>query len=325
MQRATVVGLALIGVFALAASAYAVTFAWNYNRLPLDLTVGFLIYMGDTADDLPTVIADIPKDQVTIQYEDPFLVNETFDTDPGTKYNVTRGSWQWVEETKNMKVTGPEFMVVFEEPAGTTNDFMLWFWPEKATGDQPQLYLYIKDEAASTNGGVYYELRFGSSSGVRYSNFRKVYDQKYGGVDPNGAFPLPRYPQCTIIEGQNNICSGFWINVGFSPGPYNATIYDQAQQKYTVVGGVDARALDINKLEIIIKEQTGWIDNIAIGGGMELRKTVEAVGIVPGKYFAVSAYNTVGESEKSPSVMYEGGAILVLPALKNLRHIESGG
>lgn len=299
-----VAGLIVVIWIVTVCEAKELTFAWNFNKEFLEMTDGFKIYSGDT------LIKDIPKSEVEVFKESPVLLNETFDSDPGSKYNVTEGSWTWDSATKNMKIESDRFMVVFELPAGTESNMAFWFWPEKGLGDMAQLYVYNKDEAetAATGFGSYYELRFGSTSGIRYSNFRKCYDGKYGGVDPNGAFALPRYPQCTIVEDQANICNGYAIYMtwmGGEYGYYSTSIYDQKQKVWTEVGGSDSKALNVNKLEIILNSQTGWIDNIVIGGLMELRKKIDVdVSQLP-MYFTVSAYNGNGESAKSDAYVYD--------------------
>jgi len=283
--------------------------AWDYNKAYLEFTDGFRVYSGNSEGSLVR-IAEIPTAAIEILSEKPVLLNERFDSDPGSKYNVTQGSWQWVSKTKNMKVESSDFMVVFELPAGTDNTMSFWFWPEKGLGDQAQLYVYNKDEAetALTGFGSYYELRFGSLSGTRYSNFRKCYGGDYGGVDPNGAFPLPRFDECNIVEGQANVCDGYWLRMTWksgSDGYYGATVFNQKTQATTEVSGRDAKALNINKLEIILKDQSGWIDNIVIGGQVVLSKLIDVDVTQLPKYFAVTAYNGNGESDKSDIYVYD--------------------
>jgi hypothetical protein len=290
--------------------AKQVTIGWNYNRYFFDNKAdGFKIYMGTTEGNYPTLIANIPKSQAIVHSEKPILLKETFDSDPGSKYPLERGTWKWISETKNMKIEDAEFMIVFTRPAGDSNDMTFTFWPEKKLGEGPIIYSYIKDEAASTNGGVYYELRLGSSDGIRYSNWRKVYDQKFGGIDPNGAFALPRYPQCVIVEGQNNLCPGFFVSMSWQPDTYSVDLYpvgDLPAMKGSAFGvDVDKRPLVINKLEIIINQQSGWIDDIIIGGQMDLRYTVDYAIPDQKVYFAATAYNQYGESQKSIPVAYE--------------------
>jgi hypothetical protein len=70
--------------------------------------------------------------------------------------------------------------------------------------------------------------------------------------------------------------------------------------------GNDDRPLNINKLEIIIKQQSGWIDDIIIGGQLELTTPVINVDTSQDKvYFAATSYNSNGESDKSIPVLYE--------------------
>jgi hypothetical protein len=286
--------------------AKQLTVAWDYNRFFLDKMVdGFKIYMGTSEGSYPTLIANIPKSQAIVHSEKPILLQETFDDAPGTKYPLLKGNWTWVVSTKNMKIDSNEFMIVFEYPAGDSNDMSFTFWPEKQLGDGPIIYSYIKDESLP----AYYELRVSSSSGTRYSNWRKVYDQKYGGIDPNGAFPLPRYPQCNIIEGQNNVCPGFLVAMHWQPSDYYVDILpigDLPSMTGAAYGiDVDKKPLVINKLEIIINQQAGWIDDIVIGGQMELRYVVDYAFPDQKIYLAATAYNQYGESQKSVPVTYE--------------------
>jgi len=284
----------------------ATTFGWPYQQFHHETITGYRLYKGSSPDAVNTLVADIPKSSVTVVHQQPYLLVETFDTDPGSKYPLTKGAWTWVVAQKNMKVDSTDFMVVFEKPAGVSSAISFWFWPEKALGDQAQLFNYNKDEAQ----GAYYELRFGSSSGTRYSNFRKVYDEKFGGVDPAGAFPLQRYPQCNIVEGQNNVCQGYRIFVDWDEKSYTVSILNQATGLEETVAGGDTRALDVNKLEIITKQQSFWIDDIRIGGRMELKATVDVTLPPPGStiYFAMSAYRMVDgnrlEGAKSIPVDY---------------------
>ena len=300
MKKTAIIIISLI-LLSVSVQAKEIKIGFNYNRFFLDTKVdGFKFYMGDSADNCTTLVATIPKAQMVVSNEKPFLLKERFDTDPGTKYNITRGSWSWVEKTKNMKIESDEFMVVFEYPANDTNAMNFFFWPEKKLGDQAQLYVYLKDEAASTDGGVYYELRFGAASGTRYSNWRKVYDKNYGGVDPNGAFPLPRFDECDLQPEGETICPGNLISMTWEPGVYCAEVLNKT------MCGNDDRPLNINKLEIIIKQQSGWIDDIIIGGQLELTTPVINVDTSQDKvYFAATSYNSNGESDKSIPVLYE--------------------
>lgn len=301
LLKRLILSISLAVLFASTANAADITIGWNYNKAPYEGLVGFRLYQGTSPDGINTLVEDIPKADVSVFLETPTLLNETFDEDPGDKYPLTNGAWVWVEETKNMKIESENFMVVFELPAGDTNAISFWFWPHEALGDQAQLYNYNKDEALA----AYYELRFGSNSGVRYSNFRKVYDQQYGGVHPNGAFPLPRYPQCA-----SSPCKGFRIDVAWYPGFYTASVFNQDTEKTVTVQGDDLKALNINKLEIISKQQTFWLDDIRIGGFLELRKRVSLPPLAQGesRYLAMSAYNDTKESEKSIAVELLGDA-----------------
>ena len=302
----------LIFCFANVARGEQLTIGWHYSKAFHDTLAGYRLYSGSSAETLDTLVADIPIGDVTATTLQPYLLNETFDTDPGDKYPLAKGSWTWVEQTKNMLVESDEFMIVFDKPAGAISAISFWFWPQKALGDQAQLYNYNKDmaESEATGVGVYYELRFGSSDGTRYSNFRKCYDGKYGGVDPNGAFPLQRFPECNIVEGQNNLCDGYWISVEWDGENYSATIYNQATKKTETVGGIDAKPLDISRLEIISKQQSFWIDDIRIGGIVDLRATQNISLPSPGStiYLAMSAYRMVDgnrlEGAKSIPVDY---------------------
>lgn len=303
----------------------ATTFGWPYQKFHHETITGYRLYKGSSPDAVNTLVADIPKSSVTVVHQQPYLLVETFDTDPGSKYPLTQGAWTWVAAQKSMKVDSTDFMVVFEKPAGVSSAISFWFWPEKALGDQPQLLNYNKDEAQ----GAYYELRFGSSSGTRYSNFRKVYDQQFGGVDPAGAFPLQRYPQCNIVEGQNNVCQGYRIFIDWDEESYTASILNQATGQEETVAGGDTRALDVNKLEILAKQQSFWIDDIRIGGRMELKATVDVTLPPPGgkTYFALSAYRiadgTTYESSKSIPLSYMTPNASAPGKPKGLRHKES--
>lgn len=271
--------------------AMAIEIHWNYNKFYHNKILGYRVYMGSSADALTQKILDIKKTDLTVYSEQPFLLEEHFDQDPGTKYTPLKGNWTWTAETKNMHIeAGSEFMLVFEKPAGATSDMAFTFWPEKSSSDQPIVYSYIKDESI----GAYYELRLAGSNGTRYSNWRKVYDQKFGGIDPNGAFPLPRYPQCVILENQHNYCPGFKVFMSWNPDTYVIELSpngDLPVMTASVTGvDVDKKALDINKLEIIINNQGGWIDDIMIGGNMEIGTEINLTLPQTPVYFAASAY-----------------------------------
>lgn len=157
------------------------------------------------------------------------------------------------------------------------------------------MYAYLKDEAFS----AYYELRFAGADGIRFSNWRKVYDQQFGGVE--GAFALNRYPQCA-----ENPCQGFSISMDWADVGYSATIYDQATKETYLGGGIDTKPLNINKLEIITQQQSFWIDAIKIGGLMELRASAAVDLPAQGQevQFALSAYNANGEGPTSIPLVY---------------------
>lgn len=297
------------------AHAETLTFAWNYNKYHHSKVTGYRLYMSTDPENFTTVIADIPKADVTVFSEKPILIEEHFDTAPGTKYNVTKGSWSWVEQTKNMLIDSDEFMVVFEVPAGVSNDMSFFMWPKASKTDAPIVYSYLKDEPIE----AYYELRLGGANGIRYSNWRKVYDMKFGGV--NGAFALPRFAQCQIKSEGETICPGFWVGMTWTPDHYSATVMDET------AFGDDDKPLNINKLEIIVQNESMWIDNIIIGGQMELRKQVSVTLPATGAYFVATAYNQYGESGFSvPNVFKEGATepVLKLPNIKNLKIIKSG-
>lgn len=298
--------------------AAAIELHWDYNRFYHDQILGYRIYMGTSPDKIDQKIADLPKSNLTIVKELPILIEEHFDQDPGSKYPLQSGTWSWNKDTKNMHIdSASQFMIVFEKAAGMVNDMGFTFQPEKNTSDQPALYSYIKDEAASTNGGVYYELRLAGSNGTRYSNWRKVYDQKYGGIDSGGAYPLPRYPQCNIAENQNNLCPGFRVLMSWRPETYAVSIKSNENDLPIMnasvsLDDVDKRALNINKLEIIISNQSGWIDDIIIGGNMEIGTEINLTMPQIPVYFAASAYyqdpkdsTRILETDKSISLKYE--------------------
>jgi len=275
------------------------TFAWHYPKHVHQNITGYRLYMGATATATTTLVADIAVADVAIKTDPPLLVSDKFDTDPGTKYTVTEGSWRWDSTgAKAMKIEGAKFMVVFEVPAGTKSTMSFEFYPEKSLSDQPIIYSYIKDESLS----AYYELRVGGADGIRTSTWRKCYDGQWGGVD--GAFGLPRYEQCFSGEPSGDmLCKGFGVYMSWAPGKYAASVLGD------VVSGDDTKALDINKLEIIINNQTGWLDNIQIGPPAELRAVADVPLPASGSvWFAISAYRDsdqgVLEGPKSASGEY---------------------
>jgi hypothetical protein len=265
-------------------------FGFDYNVTEFANVDGFKVYSSPSSGGpYETLVIDVPKEEFVLENERPLLLHETFDTDPGTKYSITSGSWSWVETTKNMKVSsGTQFMVVFEHPAGTEAVMSFDFWPESSTGDQARLMSYIKDESMP----AYYELRFAAANGARYSNWRKVYNEQYGGVE--GAFGLPRFKQCDTT----NPCPGVRINMNWGPEKYMARITNQDPTEKVidqdaVVFGTDATPLNVNKLEIIIDQQSGWIDDIVIGGDNEYAcrtRTAEAQPDGTTLYYVVTAY-----------------------------------
>lgn len=304
-----------LGLLALAtiARAETKTIAFTYSKPALAITTGFRIYQGTAADKVTTKVADFKVDAaLKTESEQPILLEEHFDADPGAKYSLAKGAWSWVAETKNMHIAaGAEFMIVFERPAGTANQMSFRFWPEKSTSDQPQIQSYIKDEAQ----GAYYELRLGGADGIRTSNWRKVYDQQWGGIQ--GAFPLPQYNQCYSGEPSGDvICNGFWVQMAWAPGPYMADVLGGSAE------GNDARPLDINKLEILILNQAGWIDDIVIGGQAELRRDLDLTLVNGVTYLAISAYNSYGESAKSTPVLYKVELEEVIPGKPKLFRIQ---
>ena len=262
---------------------------FNYNRVFFDEITGVRIYKGGTAETATVKIADIPRAQLTVISENPVLLHETFDSDPGTKYPLASGAWKWVPETQNMQITGTDnFMLVFTLPAGASNDMVYSFWPLSLTGDKPIIYNYIKYESI----GAYYELRFAGISNTSPSNWRKVYSGKWGGVD--GAFPLPGFDECHVQTTGNTICNGYRVFLSWQPGDYNATI--SKLETGAVAGhaaGSDKAALDINKLEFIIQNQTGWIDDIIIGGQMTVQAPVDFVIDTERTFIAVSGYRVI--------------------------------
>ena len=198
-------------------------------------------------------------------------------------------------------------MLVFEKPAGITNNFGFSFVPEKSTGDKPRVLSYIKDESL----GAYYELKFAGADGSATSNWRKCYDAQWGGVE--GTKALPDYPQCFSGTLQNDlICSGFYILLNWTPGFYGAAVTDFAKDITDTAYGIDPKPLDINKLEILIYQQHGWIDEIVIGGALKVNHSINISLPDTPIYFAVSAYRKnrnddtkIDESNKSLSIKYE--------------------
>ena len=93
----------------------AIELHWNYNRFYHDKIFGYRIYMGTSADKIDQRIDNLSKSELTIVKEQPILLQETFDENPGSKYTVTKGSWSWSETTKNMHIDSDEFMIVFEK------------------------------------------------------------------------------------------------------------------------------------------------------------------------------------------------------------------
>lgn len=108
-----------------------ITFGWNYIKHQYEAVEGFRLYMGDT------MVADIPKAETAIEWEQPYLIEEDFDADPGTKYPLAKGSWTWVAETKAMHVEGGEFMIVFDVPAGVQNAMSFGSGPRPAPATSP--------------------------------------------------------------------------------------------------------------------------------------------------------------------------------------------
>lgn len=327
MKKIATLLIILAGISNTPAAAEELTLAWAYNRYFFNQLVGFKLFMAKGAGLPATLIADVPKASVTITKEKPILLEEHFNTDPGTKYPLKRGAWSWQAETKNMKIDGPDFMIVFPLAAGVDNDMSFSFWPLASSSDQPIVYSYLKDEAIS----AYYELRLAGADGIRYSTWRKCYDSRWGGVD--GAFGLPRYVQCPTKSTGVTYCPGIRVYMGWKPGHYSARVEGLVGDKPIEEGvgyGTDTKPLDLNKLEIIISNQSGWIDDIIIGGKMEVqyKATVE---LTPGEevFFTATAYRNDPDDvtkiiESSPSI----GARYTLtqepekrapPPVKNLR------
>lgn len=302
---AVIVAIAMVVV----AIATAETVAWNYPGSYHAAVKGYRLYSGESAQAVDHLVADFAPATVNVAATQPSLLNEQFGSDPGTRLQVTSGSWKWVSATRNMKIDVADFMVVFEVAAGTANTFSFTFFPEKSLGEAPVIYVYAKDEAL----GAYYELRLGGAAGTRYSNWRKCYDSKWGGVE--GAFTLPRYQQCyagTMPAG-DNLCDGFTVGLDWRPGAYTASVLDAH------AGGTDDKPLNINKIEIIVKDQAGWIDAIVAGGELTLEKQV-ALGMAPGqtKHLELTAYNDFGESGRSLTGVYTAPAAGVPDSAKGL-------
>lgn len=273
---------------------------WTYNRVPFDKLVGFRLYKGPNPDAVTERILDVQRGDVEIISEKPVHFKETFDTDPGDKYksNVKNGSWKWekseCDEENSMKVIpggDGKFMVVFDVPAGTANEFLFSFWPLSSRGDQPMVYSYLKDEALPG----YYELRYAGADGTRSSNWRKVYNEKWGGVE--GAFELPKYDQCQQKdEGLTCCATRKNITLKWKPDEYIASITKHSVHSFvgSVSGtGVDKQPMDITKFEIIFHEQSGWLDNIVIGGRMVVQSEVDIVIDSERTWLAVSAYRII--------------------------------
>lgn len=293
MKKIALVFIAL--AIALTASANEETFQWSYNRAFFDKADGFRLYMGNTKETLTTLVADIPKSSVLIVSELPIIVEEHFDTNPGTKYATSGGgSWQWVASTKNMKISadGVDFMVVFDAGAGAVNDFAYKFYPEKRLGgDIANIYSYLKD----TTAGDYYELRM-SDVADKDNNFRKVINKQHGGVE--GTFPFPRFAQCAIKPEGETICPGFPVYISWAPGHYVADVNQVS------VYGKDETPIPVNKIEIIFKNQSGWIDDVVIGGRMTVQSKASFEMTALKVWFAISAYSAYGESGKSIPTEY---------------------
>lgn len=63
--------------------------------------------------------------------------------------------------------------------------------------------------------------------------------------------------------------------------------------------------LNITSVEIIMDKQSGWIDDIIIGGKIDLTFSLDIVFPAPRVWFASTTYNAGGESEKSPALQYD--------------------
>jgi len=324
MKKIVILLIILVGISNTPAAAEELTLAWRYNRYFFNQLVGFKLFMSKGAGLPATLIADIPKASVTIAEEAPILVEEHFDAAPGNKYEVT-GAWSWVSETKNMKIDGPNFMVAFNVAAGTGNDMFFTFWPEKSSSDQASVYSYLKDDGA--HGVSYYELRLADAAGTRFSNWRKVVDSAFGGVE--SAFALPRYNQCEIQSTGNTVCPGFRVDMMWEPGHYEAIVFDES------VSGADETPLNIQRLEVITANQSGWIDDIVIGGRMEV-KYKATIALTPGEevFFTATAYrkdpadsSKVLESLPSAAARYtltQEPVKRAPPPVKNMRKEPNG-
>lgn len=300
MVRMIRAGAFWLSMFLIVGNVYGVekTFQWPYNRYFYDNDVtGFYLYRGNTADTVTEKIADIKKADITIANETAIILEEHFDTDPGTKYTVEgEGSWSWVENTENMKVVtgeGKSFMVVLTYPAGTANDFYFKAWPEKKYGTDGLIYSYLKDDGAY--GTSYLELRLASGD-TRFSNFRKVVNSQFGGVE--GAFSLPKFAECALKSEGETICPGWLTSISWDGPGYESSWNGVA------VGGSASESLNIQRLEIIFTNQDGWLDDLIIGGRMTLQKKVSFTEDNPEIFFAISAYGPNGESGKSMPVRY---------------------
>lgn len=293
------------------------TFQFNYNRSGFDIVSGFRVYMGLSEDKIDQKIGDFSKDSAAIVGETPVLLNEKFDSDTSAKYQIEGGKWTWQSSTKNMLVeTGADqsFKLVLPYEAGSNSAFSFYFGPKKSHTDQATVMCYLKDLTNVEYKTAYYELRMADKDSTRYSNWRKVVNSKFGGVE--GAFSLPRYAQCSLKSEGETICPGFFVSMDFEPGAYAAQ-----------VNGVDAigndqTPIDISRFEIILTNQDGWIDNIMIGGKMVLQKKINVDFPDSRVWFAVTAYNSYGESAKSLPVRYDltsgtqntGGKIPAMPS-----------
>ena len=128
------------------------------------------------------------------------------------------------------------------------------------------------------------------------NNFRKVVNQQWSGVE--GAFPLPRFTQCAIKPEGETKCPGFPVYISWAPGHYVADVNGVS------VYGSDQAPIDVNRVEIIFKNQTGWIDDIVIGGRMTVQATAAVTLPALKVWFAVSAYGADGEGVKSIPTAY---------------------
>jgi hypothetical protein len=324
MKKIAILLIVLAGIFNTPVAAEELTLAWRYNRYFFNQLVGFKLFMSKGAGLPATLIADIPKANVTITDEKPILLKEHFDVAPGNKYEVT-GAWAWVPETKNMKISGPDFMVAFTVAAGTDNDMFFTFWPEKSSSDRATIYSYLKDDGA--HGVSYYELRLADAAGTRFSNWRKVVNSAFGGVE--GAFALPRYNQCEVQSTGNTLCPGFRVDMLWGPGHYEAIVFDKS------VFGADETPLNIQRLEVIAANQGGWIDDIVVGGRMEVHYKA-TVALTPDEevFFTATAYrkdpadsSKILESLPSAEARYaitQEPVKRAPPPAKNMRKLPDG-